>query len=284
MKLDNSISIIIPLYNKESSIIDCIKSILDQSVSNIEIVIVDDGSTDKSLQIVEGIESPIIRIYSQKNQGPASARNYGVKNAKGDWCLFLDADDILLDDSLKKMDNLISNHKGYNVFVCNYYSRYDEECTLRSIYEKGEVKNNYYEYFKGRIPVRVGSTIYRKSVLEKHPQKSYLRRYEDLESILDMMREEKIFRETFPVMIYNQDLSSASKKHDNIEMDFLGHLSFSGKSFWEKAILYSLYEQALLLYPDEAKSLYSTQIRRMPLLRLYFFLIHIKAKLLSLRK
>lgn len=87
------ISVVIPLYNKEASIAQSLKSVLSQEYDDFEVVIVDDGSTDGSVDVVEAMNDPRIRLIKQENGGPSKARNTGVKNAKGEWILFLDADD-----------------------------------------------------------------------------------------------------------------------------------------------------------------------------------------------
>lgn len=87
------ISVIVPLYNKEKHICSTITSILNQSYNDFELIIVDDGSSDKSVEIVSKIEDPRVILVRKKNGGPASARNLGVKKASGKWIYFLDADD-----------------------------------------------------------------------------------------------------------------------------------------------------------------------------------------------
>jgi glycosyltransferase involved in cell wall biosynthesis len=91
------VSIIIPVYNTEDYIADTIDSIVNQMLSNIEIIIVDDGSTDKSPQILENYKQkdPRIRIISQKNQGVSVARNRGIEEARGKYIYFMDSDDLL---------------------------------------------------------------------------------------------------------------------------------------------------------------------------------------------
>ena len=108
------ISIIIPLFNKEAYITDTINSVLCQSCNDFELIIVNDGSTDNSLEIVNRIQSDKIHIYTKENGGPASARNYGVREANGDWIMILDADDSLEPDALKVFHHLINKEP-----VCN---------------------------------------------------------------------------------------------------------------------------------------------------------------------
>jgi glycosyltransferase involved in cell wall biosynthesis len=94
-------SVIIPTYNRDRFIGESILSALEQRYPAEEILVVDDGSTDKTRQVVHGIPSgSTVHYYYQKNQGPAGARNYGASRAKGTWLAFLDADDVWRPDKL----------------------------------------------------------------------------------------------------------------------------------------------------------------------------------------
>ena len=87
-------SVIIPLYNKEAYIEQTLGSVLAQTYPFFEVIIVDDGSSDASLQIVNRITDSRIRVISQVNSGVATARNRGVKEAKENYVAFMDADDF----------------------------------------------------------------------------------------------------------------------------------------------------------------------------------------------
>jgi len=87
------ISVIIPVYNGEDFIQDAIQCVLDQNYPNMEILVIDDGSTDQTRAIIDGYSDQVIYIH-QSNQGPGSARNTGLKLAKGEIIGFLDADDL----------------------------------------------------------------------------------------------------------------------------------------------------------------------------------------------
>ena len=87
------ISVVIPLYNKEKTIEQSLNSVLLQKGCEFEVVVVDDGSTDNSVEQVKKINNPKIKLVSQPNGGPGAARNTGAKAANGDWLVFLDADD-----------------------------------------------------------------------------------------------------------------------------------------------------------------------------------------------
>jgi glycosyltransferase involved in cell wall biosynthesis len=89
-----NLSIIIPLYNKRNSLRSCIQSVLNQTYEKFELIIVDDGSTDGSEEIVKEFSDSRIRFERKENGGVSSARNRGVKLARNQWIAFLDADDI----------------------------------------------------------------------------------------------------------------------------------------------------------------------------------------------
>lgn len=121
-------SIIIPMYNAERYIVECISSITTQDYKNYEIIIVDDGSTDTSLAIVEKVISsnPMhLKLFHQKNSGPNVARNLAISKSSGDYLLFLDADDKFNCKALNLLSDKINEHKPD--FINFGYSFFDNE-------------------------------------------------------------------------------------------------------------------------------------------------------------
>lgn len=104
------VSILIPCYNSESFLAETLACCVNQTYPNIEVVVVDDGSSDGSLQIAKSWESrhENIHVYSQLNRGAASARNLAFKKSKGDYIMYLDADDLI---SLNKIEDQIKTIK-----------------------------------------------------------------------------------------------------------------------------------------------------------------------------
>lgn len=88
------VSVIIPTFNEEKIVLACLKSLEGQTLKNFEVIVVDDGSNDETLSILESFESLVFdfRVYKQKHKGPAIARNLGAKHARGDILVFVDAD------------------------------------------------------------------------------------------------------------------------------------------------------------------------------------------------
>ena len=94
------ISVIIPVYNVENFLHDCLNSILKQTYTNLEIILVDDGSTDKSGEICDEFakNDSRIKVLHQKNSGQAVARNNALNIASGEYIAFADSDDLIIDD------------------------------------------------------------------------------------------------------------------------------------------------------------------------------------------
>lgn len=110
-------SIIIPLYNKEQSITNTLNSVLNQTYKVFEVVIVNDGSTDKSVEKVLAINDSRIRVIHQDNQGVSSARNKGINEAKYDWIAFLDADDLWENNKLQLVADAIFLNQNLDLIL-----------------------------------------------------------------------------------------------------------------------------------------------------------------------
>lgn len=113
-------SIIIPLYNKESSIAETLTTVLNQTYTEFEVIIVDDGSKDRSLSIVQSFSDPRIKVYSKENGGVSHARNYGIERAAYNYVAFLDADDEWDNNYLEEMSKLIASHPECGMYNCAY--------------------------------------------------------------------------------------------------------------------------------------------------------------------
>ena len=106
----NRFSIIIPVYNVEKYLEDCLNSVYNQSYDNYEVIIINDGSTDNSSKVIEKYKkNKNTIIIKQKNKGLSTSRNIGIKHSTGEYLIFLDADDYLELDSLKILNNNIKN-------------------------------------------------------------------------------------------------------------------------------------------------------------------------------
>ncbi|MGR6009469.1 glycosyltransferase family 2 protein [Bacillus cereus] len=100
------ISIIIPTYNVEEYIEEALNSVLNQSFKQLEVIVIDDGSRDKTVEIIQSLQDERIKLYENgSNQGPAYSRNFGISKAKGNWIAFLDGDDWWDQERIKELLN-----------------------------------------------------------------------------------------------------------------------------------------------------------------------------------
>src|SRR5690606_27010149 len=113
-------SVVIPLYNKSKMIGRTIQSVLDQYCQNFEVVVVNDGSTDDSAEVVMSFKDERIRLINQNNKGVSAARNRGIAEARYDWVAFLDGDDSWNPDHLEEICTMMRNFTQEKVFVTSF--------------------------------------------------------------------------------------------------------------------------------------------------------------------
>ena len=152
------ISIIVPVYNVAEYLPQCLDSLVNQSYSNIEIICVDDGSTDRSSEILSVYASRYssIRIVNQENQGLSGARNTGIEHANGEYIMFVDSDDWLDIETCEVMCRYAEKYAADSV-MCSYTKEYEEHSNVNHIFEtdliwKGnEFRDNFYRRLFGPI-------------------------------------------------------------------------------------------------------------------------------------
>lgn len=162
-------SVIIPLYNKEKYIHKAIHSVLNQTFVEFELIIVDDGSTDKSLKQLYEVKDERLNIISQTNQGVSIARNNGVKNANFELITFLDADDWWHPDFLKEMFELIQKFSDAAIYSSSYFKVKNGKNIPAKIGVENEFKAGYINYYKVYantfwVPVNCSFVVVKKSV------------------------------------------------------------------------------------------------------------------------
>lgn len=133
----DKISIIVPVFNVEKYLSKCIESLVKQTYKNIEILLINDGSQDNSLNICKEWEKKDgrIKVFSQRNQGLSEARNTGIKNAKGNYICFVDSDDLVLSDFIEILYYLIKKY-GCEIAQVNFIEKTDDEIEKKINIEK----------------------------------------------------------------------------------------------------------------------------------------------------
>ncbi|WP_298523622.1 glycosyltransferase family 2 protein [uncultured Methanobrevibacter sp.] len=169
------ISVVMPVFNEERYIRKAIKSVLDQSLEDFELIVVDDGSTDNTLSIIKGFDDTRIRLITQSRCGPGAARNRALEVAEGEYVMFLDGDDFFCPDAFET--------------AYRHIKEYDSDISMFQIikYHEGEFSknewfglNNFTEEFEGRnfqpdecgdflfdISVSAAQKIFRRSFLQR---------------------------------------------------------------------------------------------------------------------
>lgn len=167
------ISVIIPLYNKENYIRTTLECLQKQTYKDFEVVVVDDGSTDRSVAIVESMCITNARIIRQANKGVSAARNKGVSEAKGEFVAFLDADDRWEEDYLSILHGLTEKYKDCDVFASAYDFYYSDGSVRPLILNRmpfdGEdgMLVNYFEVAScSHPPLWTSAVMVRKSAFE----------------------------------------------------------------------------------------------------------------------
>ena len=162
----NTVSVIIPLYNKENAIKQTLESVLNQGDFVSEIIVVDDGSTDSSASIVMEFDDSKIKYFYKANGGVSSARNYGLKKANSSWIFFMDADDLLLSGAIEFLVNLSVKYSKATVCTANHYNVAGGKKTLGSSLQKEGVVSQPLKYlFEFKVVPRTGCTIYSRELL-----------------------------------------------------------------------------------------------------------------------
>lgn len=135
------ISVVIPIYNTEKYLEDCIKSVVNQSYTNLDIILVNDGSTDKSKDICEKWtkKDPRIRLINQINMGAAMAKNTGLDAIKGDLFMILDSDDLLHQNNIEILYNCMQKQNSEIIEAC--HTTIFEEFKNINIYQNNKIEN-----------------------------------------------------------------------------------------------------------------------------------------------
>ena len=163
-------SVIIPLYNKEDFIVHTVKSVLNQSFKDFEIIVINDGSTDSSLKRVEALKDKAIQILTIENKGVSHARNYGISKAKADYIAFLDADDYWHVDFLKYMTYLIDTYKNESVFASALKittQKKDYKASYKGLPELNkDIIVDYFEASQDHSILHCSSSVFKKTVFD----------------------------------------------------------------------------------------------------------------------
>lgn len=252
------ISIIVPVYNAEKYIGRCLHSLINQTLKDIEIIVIDDGSKDNTNKILQKYKDRI-KIIKQKNSGVATARNKGLEIATGEYIYFVDSDDWIEKDTLEKLySKAIDNN--YDCVMCNFWYINDNKKWSGVVTNKKDILNinDKKDYMIKMFPV-IWNKIYKKEKILKFKFKNGVWA-EDVEYLYRIISnidnigivEDKLY-------YYYQRESSESRLYDKRVYDYINN--FNGIiEFYKKNNLYDEYK--LELEYCYVRYLYATFIKR----------------------
>lgn len=155
---NTSISVIIPAYNNRDFILQAVSSVLNQTIKASEIIVVDDGSSDNTSDLIKSKFKNQVILLKQKNQGISAARNLGIKKSTGEYIAFLDADDIWLEDKLEMQLQALKKHPEVSIVFTQAQNRLNNEMQFE------ESSNLAYPIVPGFIP---SCCFLKREVIEK---------------------------------------------------------------------------------------------------------------------
>ncbi|MBZ0204512.1 MAG: glycosyltransferase [Ignavibacteria bacterium] len=159
-----NISVLMPAYNCGNYIAASIKSILNQTFSSFELIIVDDGSTDNTEQIIKGFNDARINYRKTENKGTSAALNYGLTLCNFDWVARIDADDLNIPSRLETQVNFLNNNQGYDV-VSAWSVYFKDPGKILFVLKEPTLHEDIYDYLDLHNPLNQSALIYRKDLI-----------------------------------------------------------------------------------------------------------------------
>jgi glycosyltransferase involved in cell wall biosynthesis len=168
--INDLVSIIMPVYNSEAYLLRSINSVLNQTYSKFELIIVNDGSTDNTEKIIRSISDSRVKAYTIKNGGPSKARNYGLQKASGEFVQFIDSDDYLENDAV---EYLVERINKCDIVITSYKTVSKSEVNVVMIENEGYysseyIARNYLDLFKTQVIRHLWNKLYLKRIIDKN--------------------------------------------------------------------------------------------------------------------
>ena len=266
-------SLIVPVFNCASLLPDCVNSVLEQTMPDYELILIDDGSTDGSGSLCDQFaqEDSRIHVFHKPNGGAASARNVGLDNAAGKNILFIDGDDTVEPDMLEKLLALINEDETQMAVFGMAFDYYNEAGQLRkteclSIGHNGKVKAgdllaDYSVYFEDNALSSACNKVFSADLIRKQGLRFYedMTLYEDLEFVLQCLRycewivfSDRVFyhyRHSLQAPHLNRRVADLAQLQDNMEQLIVTVLTLGSPDAEQRSadLCAQLYDQHLMM-------------------------------------
>lgn len=242
-------SVVIPLYNKETCIKKTIQSVLDQICQDFEIVVVNDGSTDNSAQVVEAIDDTRIRLIDQQSTGVSAARNRGIQEASYDWVAFLDGDDLWEKKHLQEISSMMKKFPNEKLFATSFeYS--DKRPKFRKLRSEPvfRIENYFREAIKESLMWTSIVVVHKSCIDRVGGFNEKLNRGEDLDLWARLARDFLIVKSQNVTAVYNVSVSDSLSKGKSVySRSILSIIELRGlKSFERKYFKKMIYNRLIL--------------------------------------
>lgn len=254
----NKVSVIIPFYNAQETILRTLQSVLEQTYEDIEVILINDGSSDSSVQLIESLKNNSIKLFSIENRGPGYARVEGLKHSTGEYVFFLDADDILCPSAIEELFNSLEAHKA-DVAIAKYETFSDE---IKDF--EGQVKSEFLNHNEliqeisscHRIQNFLWGKLFRKNVLNTEDFDTKKRLGEDISTLIRVFHRcnSGVYLSEKALVYYYQNPKSLSRRLSYSKLNdycdaLIEKVSFIKENYnqFYKLLFHSLIDYVLLI-------------------------------------
>jgi len=239
------VSVIIPTFNRGYIVTEAIESVLSQSYKDFEIIVVDDGSTDNTREVLDPYRDRI-RYFYQENKGVAGARNKGIEASRGEFIAFLDSDDIWLPEKLGRQVDYLNTHTDIGMVYSRYWREYEDTGKRKLRPKKKYLKDGYiYTQVLFRYLIWIGTVMLRRSCFEIVGRFDVsLASAEDKDMLLRVARHYRVGLIEAPLAIHRirgNSLTRYNKQKNLQAREKVLHLGFRRLKPWEKLLYFILF-------------------------------------------